>query len=356
MTYQLLYLIGNGFDLKMGLKTKYSQFYQWYKALPKSQNKIVQAFRDDIDMETQGELWSDLEWALGQYLKRLNSPEQAKDLFNDIQFNLQKYIRQQNDANTFRDFSTSPSFMKNFFEPDSIFRSATRKKINEYFNHITNHIQTRIVIFNYTDTLEKLIGWKSKTQNYKFSENFDRIILGIEHIHGFCDDRGRLAIGVNSAEQISNPTLREDQGVIERFVKPAFNDSFELEHHLDCYRWISQSNIIVIYGMSLGKTDQYWWDAIANKLINNDSCILIVHFKRDCSFEGNGGPEYQEQIRKDRQLIIEHLEIIEKLANVKDIQSRQAKLKNISNRIFPTFSDELFRLPIPAQTIGRKFL
>lgn len=41
MTYELLYLIGNGFDLKMGLKTRYSDFYDWYKQQEKSVNRHI---------------------------------------------------------------------------------------------------------------------------------------------------------------------------------------------------------------------------------------------------------------------------------------------------------------------------
>lgn len=114
-----------------------------------------------------------------------------------------------------------------------------------------------------------------------------------------------------------------------------------------------QASVIVIYGMSLGETDQTWWDAIGTKMIANDACILIVYFKRDCSFEGNGGPACQEQIREDRQFIIERLGIEEKLKTLKDMQSRQAKLKNISQRIFPTFSSDLFNLPSSAHRITR---
>lgn len=37
---QILYIIGNGFDLNLGLKTSYKDFYDHYKSVDSSKNSI----------------------------------------------------------------------------------------------------------------------------------------------------------------------------------------------------------------------------------------------------------------------------------------------------------------------------
>lgn len=58
------YIIGNGFDLNLGLKTRYQDFYDYYmtKTSPNSQ---VELLKDTIKQDGY-ELWSDLEIGLGR--------------------------------------------------------------------------------------------------------------------------------------------------------------------------------------------------------------------------------------------------------------------------------------------------
>ena len=44
---QILYIIGNGFDLNLGLETSYNHFYNYYKAV-ESDNINVQKLKKNI--------------------------------------------------------------------------------------------------------------------------------------------------------------------------------------------------------------------------------------------------------------------------------------------------------------------
>lgn len=57
------YIIGNGFDLNLGLKTGYQDFYDYYIEVP-SPNAHVELLKNTIKQEGY-ELWSDLEVGLG---------------------------------------------------------------------------------------------------------------------------------------------------------------------------------------------------------------------------------------------------------------------------------------------------
>ena len=80
----VVYLIGNGFDIKLGLKTRYPDFYSYYFKSPNSNLKI-ESFKKTLQQDTKNsELWSDLELDFGEYLSNLSSSEDFDDLFFDI--------------------------------------------------------------------------------------------------------------------------------------------------------------------------------------------------------------------------------------------------------------------------------
>ena len=60
---KITFLIGNGFDLGVGLKTRYSDFVPYYLSLPDNDPDII-AFKSII--ESDKETWADAELALGK--------------------------------------------------------------------------------------------------------------------------------------------------------------------------------------------------------------------------------------------------------------------------------------------------
>lgn len=317
----LVFLIGNGFDLKLGLKTRYSDFYQWYKKLEPHPNPIVQSFRNEID--SNHPQWSDLESALGVYLKKVENKKDGVAIHNDLVSSLKSYIAIQN-AKQITPIGEEPSFFRQFFFPYETFKAASRRRITEYIN-FDNTTYTRLIIFNYTTTMERLLDWNERPLIFGL-DRYDRQIMDLVHIHGYCDERGRLALGVDNAEQIANKTLIEHRAIINRFVKPAYNDAYELEHHLPCYKWINEADVIFIFGLSLGKTDKTWWSAVAKRMKEQSNVLLFVHIKRDGIVTSNSGPEYQDQVEEDKEWIIERIGL--------------ENTPSIYNRIFVTYSDD----------------
>lgn len=139
-----------------------------------------------------------------------------------------------------------------------------------------------------------------------------------------------MALGVNDPEQIDNPVWAKSNRVMWRYVKPMFNDTYLLNHAQKCLNWIAEADVICIYGLSLGETDQMWWDAIAKRLVGRHGVLLIVHFYRDCNKIGKAGPEYQELQVKDTAYIVNRLGL-DPAIHMEDTQ-----------RIFITYSDEVF--------------
>ena len=64
----IVYLIGNGFDLNLGLKTKYSDFIKEY-IIPKTEDNLqIAKFKGDIAQSEQN--WSSAELEFGKYTSR----------------------------------------------------------------------------------------------------------------------------------------------------------------------------------------------------------------------------------------------------------------------------------------------
>ena len=59
-------------------------------------------------------------------------------------------------------------------------------------------------------------------------------------------------------------------------IKPENIPSNGYFWHQNAISQIQDSGIICIFGMSLGKTDLYWWQLIIKKLIEDSDCRLII--------------------------------------------------------------------------------
>ena len=59
----VLFLIGNGFDINLGMPTDYQSFYDFYLK-QKSDSEAISKMKKYLAQERY-ESWSDLEWGLG---------------------------------------------------------------------------------------------------------------------------------------------------------------------------------------------------------------------------------------------------------------------------------------------------
>jgi hypothetical protein len=85
----ILYLIGNGFDINLGMATRYRDFYKYYYSI-KSPKPLIDKLKQEIDHNIDN--WSDLEFALGNYTKELKDTKEFDIVFEDISAELAKYL------------------------------------------------------------------------------------------------------------------------------------------------------------------------------------------------------------------------------------------------------------------------
>ena len=90
------YIMGNGFDLNLGLKTRYEDFYRWYVNKPKvGEPDVVGKFKRVINDYIKGVVteanWSNLETVLGQYTIKVPK-NQFHTFYFDVVDSLKDYL------------------------------------------------------------------------------------------------------------------------------------------------------------------------------------------------------------------------------------------------------------------------
>ena len=97
----ITFLIGNGFDLNLGLATAYSDFVKYYKETDAEKNVLIK-FRQDIsDNEAH---WSAAEIEMGRYTGtfKTGQGEAFSECHTDFCKHLAAYLKQQQDRTRLR--------------------------------------------------------------------------------------------------------------------------------------------------------------------------------------------------------------------------------------------------------------
>jgi len=271
----IVFLIGNGFDLNLGMKTRYSDFYDYYIS-KNSSSKLIQKLKHEIDGNLKN--WSDLELALGKYTTNLHSTEQFNEVFDDIEDNIAEYLESVENKFDFNQFNGNELY-KYFAFPEDSLPIADRNLILNFKNK-WNELQwdINIITFNYTQTLEKLT--KTTGNTFKINEFINRknipvYIHKIEHVHGYIHKR--MVLGVNDVGQISNSKFHNNQDIIETLVKNECNIAQKHTKEVWCKNIIRNANLICVFGSSIGDTDNLWWQLIGERLKHD--CNLIIFEK-----------------------------------------------------------------------------
>lgn len=268
----IVYIIGNGFDINLGLKTRYSDFYKYYQSI-KPESKIIEKLKKEI--LDNYDTWSDLEIALGKYTENMSSTEEFDEIFEDIIEKLALYLEEQ--ENEFKSSNVNlEKFYNNLAYPESFLMKADEDKIKSYkeINGQNTNWKIDVITLNYTTIIEKIVNFDSKSIEIgKHNKDTKNIYLrSIEHIHGYLNDR--MIIGVNDISQIKNSNFHKNNDVLNAIIKSNCNKVSKHTIDVLCEKNILAANLICIFGASLGDTDNIWWELIGEHMKNG--CNLII--------------------------------------------------------------------------------
>lgn len=137
----LVFLIGNGFDLNCGLKSKYKDAYQYY--CNKTQNDYELIVRFKRDLKENYENWSDFEEGMAYYASKLSDENELIECIRDFRKNLKDYLI--NEEIKLYDFINSDSNLIDDLNAE------TKKSINKFFEGVSNNVSRRVNNINKVD-------------------------------------------------------------------------------------------------------------------------------------------------------------------------------------------------------------
>ena len=260
----ILYIIGNGLDIAHHLKTSYQEFFQHYLAI-QTKDVDIASMKTDIE-KNRYKTWSDLEIGLGLYSGKCSSKEVFLKCLADLKTNLKRYLEGELEKIKLYDKTS----LKRLYELDDLFEPEPLERYRAFLSDYPNESNDiDIITLNYTPTLEAITGFEGTPVRLNAMDELNSIL----HVHGTLDNM--MTMGVNDASQIANASLSSDIDVIEEFIKPEYNDACMNNKNNACKALIEEADIIVIYGSSVGPSDDIWWKLIGKRLVANDYPLLV---------------------------------------------------------------------------------
>lgn len=296
MAIRVTFLIGNGFDLNLDLKTRYQDFYPHYlwDNRFRTDDPDIFRFKELLRNGSQYPHWADFELALGQHTNTppLNTAVSLRKCLQHFKRCFAQYLQ---DEEARIDYDACGRTMALQFLED--IRNHLSYLEPRFRNNILNAHSTRdlrlyrILNFNYTTVIDRLFG-------YLKDENFaPQTRIPVIHIHG--THSGGMILGVDNADQVANPTLFTNDRQWRMVIKPLLNQQSGYGHDEEALSVLENSSTICIFGMSLGETDSTWWVRIGRWLLASSSHHLLI-FSRGSnldSFFPEDILDYQDNIR-----------------------------------------------------------
>lgn len=275
---EVTFLVGNGFDIGLGLHTRYTQFFDRYVNID-SPDTNVMAFKELLKHDGPSYPdWSDFERALGQHTMDppLNDIPSLRACLHDFQTEFAKYLKEQEGR---IDYAASENSLSTSFAKDLLRHRTTLER--EFRARVENALapidatKYNFINFNYTSVLDHILDAIKRRNDImrRDSSHLDSIAQHI-HIHGTTVEK--MMMGVNGLDQLSNQKLFSNQRQQRLIIKPVLNRQTGRGEDQAAIACIQRSKEICILGMSMGITDNMWWEEIGKWLKNDKRHQLLI--------------------------------------------------------------------------------
>lgn len=294
---RVTFLIGNGFDINIGLNTRYQDFYKYY----------IENNEDDMlakDINKNYTNWSDLELGLGKYTEEVGAEKEEEFWRSEqnLENELVDYLGKELDR-----------IDLNMDERRQKIKTEMAVSLLEFYKEMPEEVKRSIeqilsddqkqfffINFNYTDALDQCVKI-IRHSNVMQYEGEDDVL----HIHGMIS--GSMVLGVNDESQIANQEFKNKSEYRRLLIKKDINEFCGKGNIKKACDIIDASDIICIYGMSLGATDKMWWQYIGKWLQGSDNRKLVIFAKGNTEykvkkFSSNYGEKIKERFRNNGEL------------------------------------------------------
>lgn len=263
MRLNTLFIIGNGFDINHGIKSKYSDFREWLEV---HGDKNLIFFLEYFFSNTT-DVWSNLEEALGTY-----NEEDMLDFYNpksEINYD-RSYLYVDSVTDMPKDVvSPNIDLFKEYYKEwvESVDISCASKKFN-----LSN--EALYLNFNYTDTLETV---------------YNIMPSNILHIHGSRLNKDEYIVGHNC---FRNPLDTYDESklyfesdalsrIIEFMNSLRKNPEDIIKRNENFFFKLSNIQQIIVYGHSMSSIDWPYFKKIIDNVSKGAIWIVSFHSSDD---------------------------------------------------------------------------
>lgn len=170
----------------------------------------------------------------------------------------------------------------------------------EFITKVENHkiIDFTIFNFNYTFLFDNYImldkdnfdphPYQKSENNFHFqsfrlgdeqNKSYTQLRLRIFHPHGFQHTPRSILFGFDNPSQVIKDyeddlyTNSEVQEYVKYFLKP-----YWAENTQKYKKFLDETELYIVFGHSIGESDKYWWENIANNLVKEKAELIIYNF------------------------------------------------------------------------------
>lgn len=281
MSMNVTFLIGNGFDLNLGLSTKYKNFLEVYSKVQIWDSQIIQKFKKEI-IKPNLELWANAEMAFGEQTASISDDFTVDDyckchsnfceaLANYLIDEQKRFVlNKENIPSMAEKFSKAVNNITAGFR--AVPTVAIQSLISSYGSLSFNFID-----FNYTDILDRICMETNKSLGWGQHGTYKNTMGQLIHVHGTVEQS--MVLGVHDETQITNLEAFNsyDEYYLAQLIKSRTDEINEENTYQQAFRILNSSDLIYVYGMSIGETDKFWWECICRLLNKKNTLRVIIH-------------------------------------------------------------------------------
>ena len=284
------FLIGNGFDLSFGVHSQYRDIYKAYSETHTSAEPFVENFKEEIQH------WSNFEMDLAKFAAKCSTEAQIVGCLRDFKQFTENYLAKEQNAALY-DRMCNPKDTQKALAEFAIslenFYANNYPNITTKIESILNDAQITyyFITFNYTKILDVLIGG---SQSYLSKGVANSAI----HIHGKLQEN--VTFGIDNEQQLPELQYSLTGRGRRALIKPIFNSEFDKQRMESAQEVIKNSDVLCIYGLSLGDSDLMWRKAICDWMIDNPQHHVFLYIHEASSKKLSQADErmdYEEDIK-----------------------------------------------------------
>lgn len=267
------YLIGNGFDLACGLKTRYVDAYAEYCVSP-SQDINITIFKRDI-LQDNYKNWTDFEMALPRLGRMSGTFKEFSECVSDFTLFLGDYLKNEEnkiivDSHKDKLSNQIEQYIYHFY---NYCLQNSREKLKSLIETSSENVTYHFITYNYTDTLEKCLTTLRNRVGKSSGSSCVYQYKDPIHIHGSLEEG--IILGLDN-EELYKRIPCPNMGSLKNLIDKVYINSRYSNITNQALEVLKQSQMIVIFGWSMGDSDSFWVENL-KKLFSSSGNLQLVY-------------------------------------------------------------------------------